>query len=220
MRRSTFMVPAVLLAAGNSHRMGVPKALLKMPGGSSFLKTITANLHRGGFGPILLILGREAARIRPYVPEEVDRILVNEHPELGQLASFQLGIRHLPPGVPGCLMALIDHPLISASTFQRIAEHLQQAPDRIAIPSKNFKKGHPTYFPARFFDEILSAPLEAGARQILKNHPEAIDYILVDDDGIFIDFDTPEMYTSYFKTGRVETISEFSSLADVSNFSE
>ncbi len=199
------MVPAVLLAAGDSRRMGTPKALLKIPGGASFLTTITANLSASGCHPLILVLGKDASAIRPLVPAEVDTVLINPHPEDGQLSSFQLGIRHLPPDVPGCLMTLIDHPLISHRTLQTLREHIEKNTDRIVVPSKNYKKGHPTYFPARFFEEILTAPLEKGARQILKNHPEAIDYVLVDDDGIFVDFDTPESYKSYFQTEKLET---------------
>jgi len=200
------MIPAILLSAGDSRRMGTPKALLKLSDGDSFLEEIACNLQKSGFQPILLVLGKDASKIQPFVPEEITRVLVNPHPENGQLSSFQRGIRELPDDVPGCLMALIDHPLVALETYLKIAEHIGQNPDRIAVPSKDFKKGHPTYFPARFFREILHAPLETGAHRILKNHPEEIDYILVDDNGIFIDFDTPEAYKSYFAGGKLESI--------------
>ncbi len=198
-------VPAVLLAAGDSRRMGTPKALLKIPGKTSFLNTIVANLLAGGFEPVWLVLGKDVPRIRPYVPRKVERVFVNEHPERGQLASFQLALRHLPASVPGCLMALIDHPLILPATFQTLRRHIEENPEAIVVPSKNFKKGHPTYFPRRFFNEILRTPLDKGAREILKSHPDSIEYVLVEDDGIFVDFDTPEAYKRTFQTSRLET---------------
>ena len=199
------MIPAILLSAGDSIRMGFPKALLKLPNERSFLEEIAYNLRGGGFQPILLILGKDASKIQPFVTKEISRVVVNRNPENGQLSSFQLGIKQLPSDVPGCLLALIDHPLIASETYRKIAAHIEQNPNRMAVPSKDFKKGHPTYFPARFFEEILNTPLEKGARQILKNHPDEIDYILVDDDGIFIDFDTPEAYKSYFQINHLET---------------
>ncbi len=200
------MIPAILLSAGDSRRMGMPKALLKLPNGHSFLEEIVQNLQESGFCPIILVLGKDAPKIQPLIPEEITRILVNPHPENGQLSSFQIGIRELPESVPGCLMTLIDHPLIMPETYRKMAAHIRQNPDRIAVPSKDFKKGHPTYFSLRFFKEILTAPLNEGARRILKNHPNEIDYILVDDDGIFIDFDTPEAYNSYFARDKLESI--------------
>ena len=196
------MIPAILLSAGDSSRMGVPKALLKLPDCRTFLAKIIRNLHGTGFHPILLVLGKDAPQIRPFVPEEVDEILLNVHPERGQLASFQIGIQQLPADIPGCLMVLIDHPLISRQTYSRMAAQIEKESAKIAVPSKDFKKGHPTYFPARFFEEILNTPLEKGARQILKNHPQEVEYVLVDDDGIFIDFDTPETYKAYFGSGK------------------
>ena len=200
------MIPAILLSAGDSRRMGVPKALLKLPNGPSFLETIAKNLRAGGFSPVLLVLGKDASTIRPFIPEEIAQVLVNPHPENGQLSSLQVGIRSLPENAPGCLMALIDHPLIAPETYRQMAGHIRQAPEKIAVPSKDFKKGHPTYFPARFFEEILNTPLEKGARQILKNHPDAIDYVLVKDDGIFVDFDTPEAYKRYFGVERLQSV--------------
>ncbi|NOY76267.1 MAG: nucleotidyltransferase family protein [Calditrichaeota bacterium] len=199
------MIPAILLSAGDSRRMGVPKALLKLPNGQTFLEAIAERLRAGGFSPILLILGHDAPVIRPFVPEAIAEVLVNLHPENGQLSSFQMGIRHLPENVPGCLMALIDHPLIAPETYRKMAVHIRLQPENITVPSKDFKKGHPTYFPARFFEEILATPLEKGARQILKNHPEAVDYVLVEDDGIFVDFDTPEAYQRYFGVERLQS---------------
>ena len=192
-------IACVVLAAGDSKRMGKPKALLKI-GPLVFLETIFNLLDEAKYDPIITVLGNDFKEIFQAIQKKRKILFLrNQFPEKGQLYSIQCGLKHVPGDVPGCLVALVDHPLVSLTTYLSIFEAAQKFPYKIIVPVFEGKRGHPVYFGKKYFNDLLTAPLEEGARYVVQKYEKSILELPVDDAGILVDIDTPEEYNLYLE---------------------
>ncbi|KPL14745.1 MAG: hypothetical protein AMS23_00270 [Bacteroides sp. SM1_62] len=190
------MIAAIVLAGGDSTRMGRPKALLKLAG-TYFIDVILLNLHQTGYEKIIVVLGRQYKLIHDSMHfNKSYNCLQNKHPEKGQLSSLQLALKQFGSEVAGTLVALVDHPLVTKDTYRKMHDLAEKRPDSIIIPIFKGKRGHPVYFGCRYFGELLQAPLELGARYVLNNYNSEILEIPVEDRGVVKDIDTPEEYNN------------------------
>jgi molybdenum cofactor cytidylyltransferase len=192
-------IAGIILAAGNSTRMGKPKALLNI-GKSTFLEEIVRNLLDASFAPLIIVLGTEEAKIKNALIDDHHCVFVhNKHPEKGQISSLHCALKKLPDDVLGCLMVLVDHPLVKASTYHAFYTQGQKTPDKIVIPTYNSKRGHPVYFGRRYFTDLLEAPLSLGARAVVEKNTQGIHLMAMEDAGILKDIDTPADYHTFLK---------------------
>lgn len=192
-------IASVILAAGNSSRMGKPKALLKI-GPLVFLETIFNLLNEAKYDPIITVLGNDFREIFQSIQNKRKILFLrNQFPEKGQLYSIQCGLKHVPGDVPGCLIVLVDHPLVSLTTYLAVHETAQKFPYKIIVPVFEGKRGHPVYFGKKYFNDLLTAPLEEGARYVVQKYEKSIMELPVDDAGILVDIDTPEEYNQYLE---------------------
>ena len=198
------MISAIILAAGNSSRMGQTKALLEI-GQTNFIGHILHNIEAAGITDIYVVLGRDENKIRSSagIKNQV-RVLINPDPDRGQLSSLHICLPHLSQLTHGVLMVLVDHPLVALQTYKMILERAASEPDKIIIPVYHGKKGHPVYFGRKFFDELMAAPLNAGARVVVHANPDDVVLISVEDSGILKDIDLPEDYSYYVSENRKE----------------
>src|SRR5262245_19805176 len=123
--RSDAMIPAIVLAAGKSTRMGRPKAALPLPGGDTFLSRIVRTFHAAGVDDVVVVLGHEAAAIAEACAQEPAqaRYVVNPEYEQGQFSSLLKGLNAVDrPGVTGVLLTLVDVPLVTADTVRAVLE--------------------------------------------------------------------------------------------------
>jgi len=178
---------ASILSAGFSQRMGSHKALLPIGRGETFISHIVNTLKEAGIYDIFVVISSEEIK-KMSIDLKVEWIF-NEMPEKGQLFSFQLCVKRAEKSkVDGIFLVPVDHPFVKASTYKKLLG--EKETDLILIPTFQGKRGHPTYFPRRFFKDILEAPLDIGARYVLKQRKEEILEIPVDDEGILLDIDT------------------------------
>jgi molybdenum cofactor cytidylyltransferase len=183
-------IEGILLAAGESRRMGYPKPLLRV-GEETFIsrsaRSILAVLPR-----LIVVLGAHAERILPAIP--VDRGIVtaeNPHFEAGQLSSLKVGLRALGGGCDAVLVHLADHPLVKPSTFESVVAEFVRGRGAIVIARCDGKRGHPVIFASSVFRELLEAPEDQGARAVVIRDPARVVYVDVDDPGVSLDLDTP-----------------------------
>ena len=182
----------VILSAGESSRMGSPKALLPYRG-TTFLEHLV-NLLQGRVEPLLVVLGHDADRIRAalHLPPQV-RVLLNQDYRLGQLSSLQTAIRALDASaVPGLLVAPVDHPAVEPEVVTALLETFAAEQPEVLVPIFDGRRGHPVIFSAQLFAELLAAPLEEGARAVVRRH--AARELPVHDAGILANIDTPDSY--------------------------
>jgi molybdenum cofactor cytidylyltransferase len=197
------MIVAVVLAAGESSRMGRPKALLPI-GGKSFIEAIVMALRQTRIAKILIVLGHHAEDLKPQIEGLPVTILINSEYRLGQLSSLQVAVRHLMglpdfTGVDGILVHLVDHPYLNPALVNRMIEGFYNSGKLIVLPRYGSHHGHPVIFSARLFGELLQAPLEQGAKAVVNAHRDDTLELETDDAGIAIDIDTPDEYRRYVK---------------------
>jgi len=194
------MIAAVVLSAGESSRMGRPKALLPIEG-ETFIGRIVASLKQTQVGKIVVVLGHNsdllAAAIRPLAVE----ILINPNYQLGQLSSLQVAVRNLLPDADcdGILVHLVDHPYIDASLVDRMIQQFYESKKDIIVPRCHGKRGHPVLFSRALFGELLDAPMDQGAKAVVNAHGNETLEIDTDEKGITVDIDTPELYRQHVK---------------------
>ena len=195
------MIPGIVLSAGDSSRMGRPKALLPIGAdGESFLHRITRVLREGGVEDVIVVLGRDAETIRnavSAVPYDM-RLIDNKDHEQGQLSSLLVGLRAADrPGVRAVLVTLVDVPLFSAETVRAILSAYQTGGAPIVRPTNQGRHGHPVIFDRALFPELRRAHPAAGAREIVHAHQGEVLDVEVSDEGAFTDIDTPADYERF-----------------------
>lgn len=200
------MIPGIVLSAGDSSRMGRPKALLPIGAdGESFLHRITRVLQEGGVEEVIVVLGRDAETIRkalPVIPSQL-RLIDNNDYEQGQLSSLLVGLRAADrPGVRAVLVTLVDVPLFSAATVRTILKAYQAGGASIVRPTKYGRHGHPVIFDRAVFPELRRADPTTGAKSVVHAHRADLLDVEIADEGAFIDIDTPEDYERFVTAGQ------------------
>lgn len=166
--------------------MGFPKPLLPYQG-TTFLEHLVAVLH-GQVQPLIVVLGAQAPRIRASVALPPDVLVVeNKDWSDGQLSSLKTGLRILD--AEAALVALVDHPCVDRAL---VAQLIAAYSPPLLIPTYNGRRGHPMIFGRELFAELLDAPLDQGARPVVRRH-QALE-LPVSGEGILHDLDDPETY--------------------------
>jgi molybdenum cofactor cytidylyltransferase len=190
----TKSVAGVVLAAGKSERMGSPKSLLRI-GNTTFLEHIDLQARLGGLNPTWIVLGHEAKEIRQVLPQLASRTVFNPDYKLGQLSSLLRGLEALETSpIDGLMLLLVDHPFVTEKLIRTLVRAFSGGTHPLVIPTFRGRCGHPVIFGRALFSEFKSAPLHLGAAAVVKGHADEILHMEVEDEGILIDIDTPEIY--------------------------
>jgi molybdenum cofactor cytidylyltransferase len=195
------MIVAVVLAAGESSRMGRAKAFLRFRG-TTFIEAIVGALKQSKVGEIVVVLGHNAEEAKQRVIHLPVTIVINRDYQSGQLSSLQAAIRYLTGSgraVDGILVHLVDHPYLNSALVDRMIESFYSAQKLIVLPRYRTRRGHPVIFSASLFDELLQAPLDRGAKAVVNAHVNDTLELPTDEAGIAIDIDTPEEYREHVK---------------------
>ncbi len=185
-------VDGILLAAGESRRMGFfPKPLLKI-GDETYLTHLAAAILPA-VERLIIVIGAHAAAVRPAVPAD-PRITIVDNPDFarGQLSSLKRGLTAIAPAARAALVHLIDHPKVVPATFREVVEAFLHGQSAIVIARYQGRRGHPVVFSRTVFAELLRAPEEQGARVVVNADPARVGYVDTDDPGVLLDLDTPD----------------------------
>jgi molybdenum cofactor cytidylyltransferase len=181
-------VVAVILAAGESRRMGRSKPLLKI-GEKNFVEHICLQVWAAGIQDIMVVLGHNAAEISRACPESL-HVVTNPYYTLGQFSSLQCAIRAMPDGARAALVCLADQPHISAHIISRLLACREAG--TIVRPEYKGHCGHPTLYDQALFPHILGfAPIQ-NAHEFTQRHAQACRAVAVDDESILWDADTQQ----------------------------
>lgn len=192
------MLPGVILAAGDSTRMGFPKALLLTREGRSFAATLAATFAAAGVTDIVIVTGRDHQRIVDALATEQfsvsPRVVRNPDPARGQLSSLLIGIDAVAADTPAALVTLVDVPMLAAETVRLVMSEWRRTRAPIVRPAIGDRHGHPVVFDARVFAELRQAPLDVGAKAVVRAHAGEVVNVPVTDRGCLVDVDTPGDY--------------------------
>jgi CTP:molybdopterin cytidylyltransferase MocA len=185
----------IILAAGESRRMGTPKPLLELEG-ETFLDRLILTLG-ATCSPVIAVLGWQSQSIRAGLRHaDLARVVLNPDYERGQLSSLQCGLAAVPPGAEGVMFTLVDHPAVLPSTVARIARAFQERgpQELLVIPRCQGANGHPVCAARELIPEFLALPQDAQARDVIHRHRQHTVYVDVEDRGVIEDVDDPEAY--------------------------
>jgi len=127
------------------------------------------------------------------------KILINLHPEQGMLSSILVGLKEMEAFCSGFFLCPIDYPLVKQTTYHKLFLAHQSNPDQIIKPAFQNQSGHPIVFPKNLFQALRVAPLGEGARFVTRQYSHLTKNIEVDDPGVLININTPELYHQYCK---------------------
>jgi len=196
------MISGIIIAAGSSQRMGTPKALLKI-GEKTFLQHIVETLHSARIIDVVIVIGAEAEKIQKTLTWFDGKVVVNDEWQKGQLSSIITGLNALdltksePEEIHGAIICPADHPLLTQSLLVDLLQGYWLSKKRIIIPIHRGKRGHPVIFDRELFDDIRNAPLDIGARAVVRNHEQEVHEVDVNDEGVLINIDSPDDYKKY-----------------------
>ncbi len=183
----------LILSAGDSSRMGTPKALLEFQG-ETFLDRLIRILSTR-CSPVIVVLGRDASKIRAGLRRPAEAVFtVNENHQLGQLSSLQCGLRIVPPETSGVLFTLVDHPAVNPATVAVLADHFELSGAPLIQPRFEGRRGHPICCSREVVAEFLALPPDSQARVVVHRYADRADYLDVDDPGVLLDIDDPAAY--------------------------
>ena len=195
------MLAALILAAGESRRMGSPKALLAL-GDKTFVDHLLQITRHPKITIQRVVLGAREEFIRESLSLPNEMVVVNSQWELGQLSSIQAGVRALDGrATEGVMICPVDHPLVSGSLVgELVAAFLAEGAKKgIVLPTYHGKRGHPVIFARRFYDALLRAPHENGARAVVWENPGEVNEIETTEEGILLNLNDPETYRNVLK---------------------
>jgi molybdenum cofactor cytidylyltransferase len=191
------MISALILAAGESKRMGRPKMLLPW-GNTTVLGHVISTYQSAGVEEILIVTGGAHEQIEEIVNLHNVRSVFNEqYSEGGMLSSLQRGLQVLLPNrdrVQAALIGLGDQPQVQTRTVQEICEAYRSRPSRLIVPSFQMRRGHPWLVENSLWQDLLEMNTPQSPRDFLSNHAGEIRYVEVDTASILADLDTPEDY--------------------------
>ncbi len=191
-------VAGLVLAAGRSSRMGRAKALLPDRDGVPFVVRCARTLNDAGAAPVLVVTRPDthdavAAALAELTTHAAVSVLVNADPDRGQLSSLQTGL-DAAADADGLLVTLVDVPFVSVETVRAVTAAWVRTRAPIVRPSRGDVHGHPVLFDRVAFGALSRAPLDEGAKPVVRGYAAAIVNVPVDDDGAFVDLDTPDDY--------------------------
>jgi CTP:molybdopterin cytidylyltransferase MocA len=185
-------VAGLILAAGESRRMGFPKALLNY-GKETFLDTL-CGLFAVRCSPVIVVLGASAEQIRARSTSPAT-FVVNPDYLSGQTSSMQCGLRAVPPDAGGVLFTLVDHPAVAPETIDALIAPPRADPrPLLRVPRYLGRRGHPIWLSRDLIPEFLALPLDGAARDVVRSHVLQTEFLDVHDPGILADIDDPEAY--------------------------
>ena len=187
------LIAPVILAAGDSRRMGYPKALLPLES-DVFLTRVLGTVQEAGLGKPTVVLGKTAPLVQPRIDVRQVDILINPDPARGQLSSIQLAFSSLRPECIAAMIWPVDQPLVSVDLIRNLARLFLSSDALIAHPVCGGKNGHPAIFRRKLFYEFMEIPLNEGPKKLIRRHRADTVILPTDETGTIHDIDTPSDY--------------------------
>jgi molybdenum cofactor cytidylyltransferase len=187
------MITALILAAGQSKRMGQPKMLLPW-GETTVLEKVIATFKAARVDDILVVTGGNRQRVEALVGDSVRTVFNPDYAGGEMLSSVQAGLAGLKPETEAVLIGLGDQPQVQERTVQAVIDAHRKSSVALTVPSFQMRRGHPWLVARPHWDEILGMRPPASLRDFLNRHADEIQYVELDNSSILQDLDTPEDY--------------------------
>jgi molybdenum cofactor cytidylyltransferase len=192
------MISAILLAAGESNRMGQPKQLMPFDQSTIVERTID-NLLNSAVSETIVVLGYREQDVRKTIADQPVKIAINPDYQQGMSASVIAGLKQVDKRAQAVLIALGDQPFVDSQTINTLVEAFIANNRGIIIPVYQGRRGNPVIFAIKYKGELWNLKGDIGGREIINHHPDDVLEVSVNCEGVLLDIDTAENYTSMIK---------------------
>ncbi|HPZ43141.1 MAG TPA: molybdenum cofactor cytidylyltransferase [Bacillota bacterium] len=196
------MISAIILAAGLSSRMGMPKQLLKL-GGKTMVRIVTENVLASKVDEVLVVTGHREQEIRAEIGQLPVKILFNPNYVQGQGTSLALGAGAINDGTTAFLVFMADQPLITASLINMVIDEFKKRNCLALRPVYQGKPGHPVILDRALRAEAVELKGDEGLRKVLQQLGSRVEYLPVQDEAAIFDIDTPETYEKFISQYKI-----------------
>jgi molybdenum cofactor cytidylyltransferase len=188
-------VSAVLLAAGESRRMGTTNKLCLAVDGVPLLRRTTQTLLASRLEEIVVVLGYQAETARSLIEGLPVSVVVNEKYREGQMTSVHRGLESLSAASDGVMICLSDQTLLQPEDINHLVDaFLNRSSGSILVPTYQGRRGNPIVFDYKHRESILNGDRNLGCKRLIEKNPDLVTTIEVGSDHFVVDLDTPEDY--------------------------
>jgi molybdenum cofactor cytidylyltransferase len=188
------MIAAVILAAGESKRMGQPKMLLPW-GNLKVIEHVVNTFLKAGIEDIVVVTGGAHEQVEKVIDHYPVRKIHNRNYAAGEmLSSLQCGLREISERAQAALIGLGDQPQAQERSVRAICDAYQENTSTLIVPSFQMKRGHPWLVARPLWNELLALQPPKTPRDFLNSHADQIQYVNLDTSTTLADLDTPEDY--------------------------
>lgn len=198
-------VSAVVLAAGMSRRMGQFKLLLPWEDDKTVLEHVIEQLWKAHVDEVVVVTGNRSDEVRTLAEAMGARVVFNPDYATGEmLSSLQTGLRALSDRTAAAMVVLGDQPRLQPRIVQQVMMAYAEGKGAIIAPSYQMRRGHPILIDRRFWRELLALPADGAPRDVINAHSDQLAYVVVEDDSVLTDIDTPQDYAAERKRAGLD----------------
>jgi molybdenum cofactor cytidylyltransferase len=188
-------VSAILLAAGESRRMGALNKLGLPVAGVPLLRHTARTLLSSELDEIVVVVGHEQQTARLLLGDLPLRLVDNARYPEGQMTSVYCGLQALDAPCNGVMVCLSDQPLLTVKDINRLVQvFLRQCPTSVLVPTWQGRRGNPIVLAWEHRDAILGGAHHLGCKRLIENNPDLVTPLEMDNDHVVFDLDTPADY--------------------------
>jgi molybdenum cofactor cytidylyltransferase len=190
-------IAAVVLAAGRSTRMGGPNKLTAEIKGKPLVRLAVEEALASHASPVIVVTGHQREQVEAALAGLDVRLVHNPDFAKGLGTSLKVGVAAVPADADGVVVCLGDMPQVNASLIDRlIAAYDPEKGALVVAPVSDGQRGNPVLWSRRFFPDLMAITGDVGARHLLAGYGEAVAEVPVQEQGAFVDVDTPEALTA------------------------
>lgn len=199
-------VAAVVLAAGQSRRMGTSNKLLIAVEGEPLVRRTVSALRASPVSQVIVVTGHQDAEVRAALAGLNVTIVHNPRYAEGLSTSLKTGLDALAPDTDAAVIGLGDMPGVKAEHVTRLMARFDPESDRaIGVPTHNGKRGNPVLWARRFFEDMFAISGDVGAKALIGANESLVYEIEFGDTAVLTDLDTPEQWADYLGAGKQGT---------------
>jgi molybdenum cofactor cytidylyltransferase len=202
MRRArNIKITGLVLAAGESRRMGVTKQLLPF-GHNTILGQVIRNALESNLDEIVVVLGYQAQEIGQNISDAPVKVVVNPEFREGLSSSIKKGLSNITE-TSAVMILLGDQPLVGKEIINRLLTELGRGDRGIIVPVYDNIRGHPVIFTPLYRDELLALQGDVGGKEIVRAHPEDVTEVNIDSEAVICDIDDRDDYQTQLESGSL-----------------
>ena len=198
-------IAGLVLAAGQSRRMGTLNKLLIRIDGKPMVRHVADAVAASGASPLVVVTGHERDQVEAALAGLEARFVHNADYAQGLSTSVRRGLAALPPESDGAVVCLGDMPMVTAQAIDRLIAAFNPVEGRaICVPTRRGKRGNPVLLAKSLFAELASVSGDIGARDLITAHPELVAEVEMESDAVLTDIDTPQALAKLAATAKID----------------